>query len=185
ETFDMKPDAPEEIRGELRPVRSSLPGADVCELLPYTARVMDRVTVLRSLTHPYPLHGVAYATTGTPAIDVPMELNPRDPRHQPSIGSVVDSLTRGQARPGAAPTNLALPFPFSSRRRGEVPRAGPYAAFLGGAFNPVWTEFEGEPTRRITKTLGADTLDVAEPYVGVGPDARFGLAAGTDRPRGI
>src|ERR1700737_1166614 len=60
ETFDMKPDAPAEIRGELKPIRSALPGADVCELLPNLARVMDRVTVLRSLTHPYPIHGVAY-----------------------------------------------------------------------------------------------------------------------------
>src|SRR5262249_15842439 len=46
ETFDMKPDAPVEIRGEMRPIRSRLPGADVCELLPHVARVMDRVTVV-------------------------------------------------------------------------------------------------------------------------------------------
>jgi hypothetical protein len=94
ETFDMKPDAPVEIRGEFKPIRSRLPGLDVCELLPNAARVMDRVTVVRSLTHPYPLHGVAYALTGVPQIDVPMELNPRDPRHWPFIGSVVDYLQR-------------------------------------------------------------------------------------------
>src|SRR5262245_16990843 len=41
ETFDMKPDAPAEIRGEMRPIRSRLPGADVCELLPNLAQVMD------------------------------------------------------------------------------------------------------------------------------------------------
>src|SRR5690349_1847540 len=75
ETFDMKPDAPVEVRGELKPVRSALPGCDVCELLPNAARVMDRVTVVRSMTHPFPIHGVAYATTGVPFIDVPMELN--------------------------------------------------------------------------------------------------------------
>src|SRR5262245_51188325 len=62
ETFDMKPDAPEEIRGEMKPIRSALPGCDVCEYLPQTAKVMDRVTVVRSLTHPYPIHGVAFAT---------------------------------------------------------------------------------------------------------------------------
>src|SRR5262249_5680203 len=78
ETFDMKPDAPVEIRGEFKPIRSRLPGLDVCELLPNAARVMDRVTVLRSVTHPYPIHGVAFATTGVSAIDIPMELNPRD-----------------------------------------------------------------------------------------------------------
>src|SRR5207248_7970787 len=112
ETFDMKPDAPAEIRGELKPIRSALPGADVCELLPNLARVMDRVTVLRSLTHPYPIHGVAYALTGTPQIDIPMELNPRDARHWPFLGSVVDYLTRSD-RPGPGPRGatrgLAVP----------------------------------------------------------------------------
>src|SRR5205823_40275 len=78
ETFDMKPDAAPEIRGEFKPIRSRLPGLDVCELLPNAAKVMDKVTVLRSLTHPYPIHGVAFATTGVPTIDVPMELNPHD-----------------------------------------------------------------------------------------------------------
>src|ERR1700674_992841 len=60
ELCDMKPDAPLEVRGDLRPIRSSLPGLDVCELLPNVAQVMDRLTVVRSLTHPYPIHGVAY-----------------------------------------------------------------------------------------------------------------------------
>src|SRR5207245_7228268 len=124
ETFDPKPAAPVDIRGELKSIKSNVPGLDVGELLPHTARVMDRVTVVRSMTHPYPIHGVAYATTGTPSIDIPMELNPRDPRHWPFIGSVVDYLHR--QRPGrgrSIPDNVALPFPFSSRRVGEVPRA--------------------------------------------------------------
>src|SRR5262245_5552483 len=51
ETFDMKPDAPVEVRGEFRPIRSRLPGLDVCEHLPSLAQVMDRVTVVRSLSH--------------------------------------------------------------------------------------------------------------------------------------
>jgi hypothetical protein len=187
ETFDMKPDAPVEVRGELKPIRSRLPGLDVCELLPNAARVMDRVTVVRSLTHPYPLHGVAYALTGVPQIDVPMELNPRDPRHWPFIGSVVDYL--GRQKPGAkrpaVPTNIALPFPFSTRRVGEVARAGPYAAFLGGAYNPVWTEFHGRATRNMVKTLQEQKLDVAEPYMGITPDSRFELATATELPRDI
>src|SRR5262249_40838870 len=83
ETCDMKPDAPLEIRGEMRPIRCTLPGCDVCEHLPNLARVMDRMTVVRSMSHPYPIHGVAYALTGVPQIDIPMELNPRDHRHWP------------------------------------------------------------------------------------------------------
>ncbi len=45
ETFDMKPDAAPEVRGEFKPIRSRLPGLDVCELLPNAAKVMDKVTV--------------------------------------------------------------------------------------------------------------------------------------------
>jgi hypothetical protein len=187
ETFDMKPDAPVEIRGELKPIRSRLPGLDVCELLPNAARVMDRVTVVRSLTHPYPLHGVAYALTGVPQIDVPMELNPRDPRHWPFIGSVVEYLGQQKTgrKPRPVPDNIALPFPFSSRRVGEVARAGPYAAFLGGAYNPVWTEFHGQATRHMVKTLQQQKLNVAEPYMGITPDSRFELATATKLPRDI
>src|SRR5204863_4635543 len=74
ELADQKPDAPVEIRGELKSIRSSLPGCDVCELLPHTSRVMHNVTVVRSVTHKYPLHGVAYATTSIPEIDAPIEL---------------------------------------------------------------------------------------------------------------
>jgi hypothetical protein len=181
ETFDPKPDAPVEVRGELGAIRSSLPGAYVGELLPRTARVMDRITVVRSVTHPYPIHGVAFALTGVGTIDLAMELNPRDPRHWPFIGSVVDYLTsREHERPGPAPANVALPFPFSSRREGEVPRAGPYGAFLGGACNPIWTEFRGEATVRTVKTLQQQKLDVAEPYMGIATDGRFEFAGAGD-----
>jgi hypothetical protein len=183
ELCDMKPDAPVEIRGELRPIRSSLPGCDVCELMPNTARVMDRMTVVRSMTHPYPIHGVAYAVTGTPQIDIPMELNPRDGRHWPFIGSVVDYLQRQNQGPrprNRVPDNIALPFPFSSQRVGEVPRAGPYAAFLGNAYNPLWTEFRGQATRTMVKTLQEQRWEAPEPYVGISADSRFELATATE-----
>lgn len=182
ELADMKPDAPPEIRGELRPIRSSVPGLDVCELLPNMAKVMDRMTVVRSMTHPYPIHGVAFATTGIPTIDVAMELAPRDSRHWPYIGSVVDYVERNGPRGNRRreiPTNIALPFHFSSQRVGEVPRAGPYAAFLGSAYNPLWTEFQGEANKSITKTLGEKYLEFKEPYVGITPESRFELASTT------
>jgi hypothetical protein len=184
ELCDLKPDAPVEIRGELKPIRSSLPGCDVCELLPHMARVMDRMTVVRSMKHMYPIHGVAYALTGVPHIDVPMELNPRDGRHWPFLGSVIDFLAQQQrgGRRAEVPDNIALPFPFSSQRVGEVPRAGPYAAFLGGAYNPIWTTFRGKATRTIVKTLRDEKLEVLEPYVGISPESRFELASATQLP---
>src|SRR5262245_32967842 len=121
ETFDTKPESPVEIRGELKSIRSNVIGMDVGELLPNCARIMDKVTVVRSVTHPHPIHGVAFATTGIENIDVAMELSPRDGRHWPFIGSVVDYLQRRkQSRPAEVPSNIALPWPFSSRRVGEV-----------------------------------------------------------------
>jgi hypothetical protein len=182
ELADQKPNAPVEIRGELGSIRSSLPGCDVCELLPSVSRVMDKMTVVRSMTHPYPIHGVAYATTGTPIIDIPMELNPRDGRHHPYIGSVVDYLhqQRTPRRSGQVPDNIALPFQFSSHRVGEVPRAGPYGAFLGNAYNPLWTEFQGRATKTAVKTLQDQRFEEGEPYVGISSDSKFTLASATN-----
>ena len=70
------------LRGEFGGIPSTLPGCDVCELLPNLAKVMDRTTVLRSMTHPYPIHGVGLALTGVPSIDVAM----KSVRTTPSIG---------------------------------------------------------------------------------------------------
>ncbi len=151
ETFDPKPDAPVEIRGEFGCIPSSVAGLNVCDRLPRLAQVMDKVTVIRSVTHPYPLHGVAFATTGIPRIDVPLELNPKDPSHYPFIGSAVDYVDgrrKEGAKPGRSPVprNLVLPWAFSSHRVGEVPRSGPYGGFLGQAYDPVCTEFAGKGT---------------------------------------
>jgi hypothetical protein len=174
EWVDCKPDAPVEIRGELGCIPSSLPGCQVGELFPNMAKVMDRTTVLRSLTHPHPIHGVAYALTGVPAIDVAMELSPYDGRHWPYFGSVVEHVeSRGRTHPPAVPTNIALPFRFSTKRIGEVPRAGPYGAFLGNQFDPLWADFVGTATKGITKTLRDMTFTDNDPYVGVADDSYF------------
>src|SRR5437660_136673 len=111
-------------------------------------------------------------------------LNPRDPRHHPFVGSVVDFLSRkaGRVKAAEVPCNIALPFPFSSQRVGEVARAGPYAAYLGSAHNPIWTSFHGTATRKIVKILQEQRLEVLEPYVGITPDSRFELATATDLP---
>jgi len=180
EWVDPKPNAPVEIRGELGSIASSLPGCGVCELLPNFAKVIDRTTVLRSMTHPYPIHGVAYALTGTPLIDVAMELSPRDPKHWPFFGSVVDYLDsrrRDKTGKNAVPGNMALPFPFSSQRVGEVPRAGPYAAYLGGEYDPVFTRFVGKATRGRVKTLREVKYTQNDPYMGIAADSYFEVPA--------
>jgi hypothetical protein len=184
EWVDPKPDAPVEIRGELGSIPSSLPGLRVCELFPTFAKVMDRTTILRSMTHPYPLHGVAFALTGVPTLDLPAELNPRDPRNWPFFGSVVDYVEATRERAGqpprSVPANIALPFKFSSRRTGEVPRSGPYATFLGSEFDPVWTDYVGTATKGVPKTLAAARFDENDPYVGLSPDSHFYVPAATN-----
>jgi hypothetical protein len=52
DTFDLKPDAPAEIRGEFMPIRTNVPGIDICEKLPRLARLADKYAIVRSLTHP-------------------------------------------------------------------------------------------------------------------------------------
>jgi hypothetical protein len=185
EFVDPKPNAPVEIRGDLNSIPSSLPGLHVCELLPNFAKVMDRTTVLRSMTHPYPLHGVAFALTGVPTLDLPAELNPRDPRNWPFFGSVVDYVESQRERAGqsprrSVPANMALPFKFSSRRVGEVPRAGPYATFLGAEFDPVWTDYVGTATKGLAKTLADKHFDENDPYIGLSADSYFYVPAATN-----
>lgn len=157
DVFDLKPDAPAGIRSEFRPIATAVPGVQICEHLPRTAQVMDRTTLIRSLTHPYNIHAVAYTLTGTPTTDLALEANPQDPRHWPFFGSVLDYLqsrrTGGQGR-REVPVNVGLPWRFSSAA--GTNRSGPYAGFLGTGYNPTWCQFAGEspqgdPYRAITR----------------------------------
>src|SRR5262249_39575297 len=71
--WDMKPDAPEAVRGEFAPATTAVPGVRVCEHLPRFARVMDRVCLLRSMTHRMNVHGPACSEvlTGRPYFGPP------------------------------------------------------------------------------------------------------------------
>lgn len=178
EWVDPKPNAPREVRGELGVIPSRLPDCDVGELFPQFGQVLDRCTVLRSLTHPYPIHGVAFALTGVPVIDVGMELAPRDPRHWPFFGSAVEYIeSLRQSTPPAIPRNIALPFRFSSKRVGEVPRAGPYGGFLGSSFDPLFSDFVGTATRGIRKTLRDLEYTGNDPYIACSDDSHFTVPA--------
>ena len=79
ETFDPKPEAAAEIQGEMQAIPTSLPGLHIGEGLPQIAQVADRLTVVRSMTHQYPIHCCAYVMTGMPKYSIPLETNPRAP----------------------------------------------------------------------------------------------------------
>jgi hypothetical protein len=57
ETYDLKPNAPSEFRGEFRPIRTTVPGMDVCELLQLHAKVAHRFNIIRSIAHGFADHG--------------------------------------------------------------------------------------------------------------------------------
>src|SRR5437773_1820491 len=93
DTFDLKPDAPPEIRGEFRPAATRVPGVSICEHLPRLARVADRYTIVRSVNHIDNDHAVGtyLALTGYPhPRSRPLGVEPpASPQDLPSLGSVV------------------------------------------------------------------------------------------------
>lgn len=187
ETFDPKPEAPREIQGEMQAIDTALPGLRIGEGLPQIARIADRLTVVRSMTHQYPIHCCAYVMSGMPTYSIPLETNPRAPEHWPYMGSVVDYLDgiRSGVKSPPLPRNIGLPWRFCSQ--GSSPQqAGPYAAFLGNGFDPFWTDFEGKGTKVVPK-LNADTQteEVRDPHAGIEASARFRLAPGCRLPQAI
>ena len=159
ETYDPKPDAPSAIQGEMRAIPTNVPGVAVGEGLPKIASIADRLTFVRSLTHPFPLHGTVYATTGIPNVDTKIEAKPRDKRQWPFIGSIVDYLDErrtGNSSP-VMPRNIAMPFMMGSKNE-YPPLAGPYGAFLGTRYDPVYTDFMEKGTRAFVAGEGVREL---------------------------
>jgi hypothetical protein len=123
DTFDLKPAAPPEVRGEFRPIDSRVPGVQVCELLPQMAAVMDRVAVVRSLTGLIDEHSSWQNLTG-----YPMGTAKRDGK--PNFGSVVARVRGSVDR--VVPPFVDL-FPTMQHR----PYNSPAAGTLGRSANPV------------------------------------------------
>jgi hypothetical protein len=189
ETWDPKPDAPKEIRGNLGATSTCVPGVFICDRLPKLAEVMDRMAIVRSMTHPHNNHSNLYTLTGAPALDFSSETNPSDIRHRPFFGSVLDYLAEGSNPDSTSdvPRNIALPWQFSSEGS-FVRRAGPYASFLGHGFNPVWTEFSGKATQKVSRVSFFDALgrvDVSDPFLGITPESRLRISKEAQLREGI
>jgi hypothetical protein len=181
DTFDPKPNAAAEVRGEFKSIRTRVPGLDICEKLPRIANVMDRVTLIRSLNHPWNFHGMQYATTGLPQGTIPIEETQLHPEQWPYIGSVFGYLHQQKYGPkpsGSLPDNVFLPWLLSSKRT-MPPYARPHAAYLGGEHDPIVGEFRGKATRSIRRAAWGAPEDFPDPHLGITPQSRFELAAGT------
>ncbi len=136
DTWDMKPDAPEEIRGEFKPIASNVPGIQVCEHLPLMAKQTDKYGVIRSLCHRDFNHpsGVYWMVTGHPyhkGIGSGLSENISREDH-PHIGSQLTAV-EGK-RDKAVPPFVTLPDYIAVN--GPV-RAGQHGGFLGGKFDPL------------------------------------------------
>lgn len=141
DTFDLKPAAPAEVRGEFHPIATSVTGTHVCEHLPRLARLMHKIALVRSVTHGARLHDSAaiHALTGRPLDGPDRELFAPQPQFYPCHGSAVACLRRG--RPAEVPF-ASLPFAF--RNVQDVPCQG--GGFLGSAYDPL--RIEADPDSR-------------------------------------
>lgn len=133
DTFDMKPDAAEKIRGEFSPIASAIPGVRVTEHLPRMSKILDKVAQLRGVHHTTKNHNSAtyYSLTGhKPPLD---DIRLRDTQElYPAYGSVAAKLR--PAEDPAIPSFVSYPFRL---RDGSV-TPGQTGSFLGKAFDPFF-----------------------------------------------
>jgi hypothetical protein len=160
DTYDLKPQAPVEFRGEFKPIPTNVPGIDVCELLPLQARVMDKLAIVRSLTS-VDEHSDSYVMTGYPE-------NVNRTANHPSFGSVV-SKVRGEAA-GDVPPFVSL--------RGMTKGTEP--GYLGVAHRPFTPSGPGMENLRPARGVSLERLEDRKHLLAAFDDVRRDLdASGT------
>jgi hypothetical protein len=134
ETWDPKPDAPDGIRGDLKPIASATPGLLVGELMPKVAKLTDKICVLRAVCTNDNAHSSSgyYMTTGHPHQPVGVEnARPGAPNDWPCLGALVNRVRRGVGHLPAAVT-----LPEQAANDGNLTWPGQDAGFLGRASDP-------------------------------------------------
>ena len=142
--FDLKPEAPSEIRGEFRPIESNVPGMPVCELLPTLAQMADKFSVIRSVVENEGQHHAHQVHTGWP------ENNLAALGGRPSVGAAVGKLL------GPGPDGV--PAWVSDFRKGARHRDP--VGFLGPTFKPYsLAEGDGAASLQLLKSLSGERLE--------------------------
>ncbi len=126
DTFDLKPEAPDGIRGEFKPIATRLPGVQICEHLPRIAGLMDRVAVIRSIVGLRDEHSSSQSVTGYPRAQSQRE-------GRPNFGSVI-ARVQGIVDPVVPPC-----FDLSPRMQ-HMPYNIPGPGFLGHSYKPARME---------------------------------------------
>jgi hypothetical protein len=137
--WDLKPDAPDGIRSEFKPIATTVPGIRICEHLPQTARWMHRAAIVRSVNHKAGCHNFLPSYTGHA---LPGSITP-GPNDHPSMGSVCESLRQQRSSPGregrsGLPDYVYMPFYLGWGT--ATRRSCPYGGFLGSGCDPLLTE---------------------------------------------
>jgi hypothetical protein len=146
ETFDLKPEAPDQIRGPFRPIASKTPGLLIGEYLPKMAAISDKYRVIRSMSHSLNDHsgGGHYIQTGRRwHVPIGGGFSPT-PKDWPSMGSIVDYVdqqTMGLTNP--MPSYMVLPNSLGAlQEKGQYPRPGEHAGWMGPRYNPLTTQIQ-------------------------------------------
>ena len=121
--FDLKPNAPAEIRGPWKPIPTNVPGIEICEAFPLMAKMMDKFTIIRSLVGNQIDHDAVQVFNGRDP------LKPKPGGNWPQFGSVVAKL-QGHTEP-AVPGFMSLCYPCT-----HPPYNEPGAGFLGTSYSP-------------------------------------------------
>ena len=131
DTWDMKPAAPAEVRGEFRPIATSVPGVRITRAPAAAGPQAHRFSIVRSMTHSAVNHNAATysVTTGNPPPREQIAFTPTE-NDFPHLGPQV---AFGPAAAGAVPTAVSLPDPVGD---GPYPRPGQNGGFLGAAYAP-------------------------------------------------
>ena len=137
DTFDMKPEAPAEIRGEFSPIRTKTPGLHICEHLPELAKRSDKWSLCRSVTHPWNEHSQGHHIMLTGRSDIPEGFDPRMPKDSdhPSIAAIANQVV---APSGNLPPAIVLPDKIVHRTGRTIP--GQFAGVMGSEHSPFFLE---------------------------------------------
>ncbi|HXG13314.1 MAG TPA: DUF1501 domain-containing protein [Gemmataceae bacterium] len=134
DTWDPKPDAPANVRGPFRPIKTNVPGVEICEHFPFMARMADRYAIVRSVHHTAaPIHETGHQLMQTGRLF-------RGGQEHPHYGAALSYL-RG-ARPGGLPPFVVLPGPIGST--GVSVSHGQSAGYLGPRHEPFF--LAGDPS---------------------------------------
>lgn len=154
---DLKPDAPAEIRGEFRPIATSLAGVQICEHLPRLARWMHRACLIRTLTHSYNAHNPLAMMTGFIGENSQVTSKNSDP---PDIGAVCQYLGLG---PRDLPGAVCMPC-YPGWGEG-IRRPGPYGGYLGGQYDPLFTACDPKFERKPKVAYYDPVMPIGAPYL--------------------